>query len=122
MTLLSRKHHQNSNSGAATGHVAAETHPQAEHSHTEDYVSAGAHAAVSQIFRELTDKQNMAILSGIFYVWTASFTLMIDVQAVTQSHLQACKILSAVVADNHVSLTSQSVFRDVPRLLAPVQD
>ena len=63
MTLLSRRHHHES-SGVANG-VAAEGHPQAEHGHTEDYASAGAHAAVSQAFRELTDRRNMQALTGM---------------------------------------------------------
>lgn len=65
MTLLSRKHlHHQDSSGVGSG-VAAEAHPQAEHGLTEDYVSAGAHAAVSQAFRELTDRRNMQALTGM---------------------------------------------------------
>ena len=64
MTLLSRKQHHDSS--GANG-VGAEAHPQAEHGHTEDYVSAGAHAAVSQAFRELTDRRNMQALTGMSY-------------------------------------------------------
>ena len=60
MTLLSRKHHQDN-----SGNVGAESHPQADHGITEDYVSAGAHAAVSQAFRELTDRRNMQALTGL---------------------------------------------------------
>lgn len=63
MTLLSRRHHQDSS--GVSGGVGAEAHPQAEHGHTEDYVSAGAHAAVSQAFRELTDRRNMQALTGM---------------------------------------------------------
>ena len=40
-------------------------HSNAHHGMTEDYVAAGAHAAVSQAFRELTDRQNVAALSGL---------------------------------------------------------
>lgn len=32
---------------------------------TEDYVAAGAHAAISQAFRELTDPNNMAALTSL---------------------------------------------------------
>ena len=65
MTVLSRRQHHDT-SGVASG-VAAEDHPQAEHGHTEDYVSAGAHAAVSQAFRELTDRRNMQALTGMSF-------------------------------------------------------
>ena len=44
-----------------------ENHPHAEHGMTEDYVAAGAHAAVSQAFRELTDHNNLQALSGLVY-------------------------------------------------------
>lgn len=63
MPLLSRKHQHDS--VGVDGGVTAEAHPQAEHSMTEDYVAAGAHAAVSQIFRELTDRRNMQALTGL---------------------------------------------------------
>ncbi len=39
--------------------------PHAEHGMTEDYVAAGAHAAVSQAFRELTDPRNMGALTSL---------------------------------------------------------
>lgn len=45
--------------------VGAESHPDADHGMTEDYVAAGTHAAVSQAFRELTDPHNMAALTGL---------------------------------------------------------
>ena len=63
MPLLSRKHHHNS-SNFGDG-VGAEAHPDAEHGMTEDYVSAGAHAAISQAFRELQDPRNTAALTTL---------------------------------------------------------
>lgn len=64
MPLLSRRHH-NDNLVVEQGGVSAEAHPNAEHRRTEDYVSAGAHAAVSQMFTELTDRRNMQALTGL---------------------------------------------------------
>lgn len=63
MPLLHRKHHNDT--GLIGDGVGAESHPNADHGMTEDYVSAATHAAVSQAFRELTDHHNMAALSGL---------------------------------------------------------
>ncbi|KAL3161169.1 hypothetical protein ABBQ38_009538 [Trebouxia sp. C0009 RCD-2024] len=63
MPLLSRK--KDHDTVVVEGGVAAEEHPNAAHSMTEDYASAGAHAVVSQIFRELTDRRNMQALTGL---------------------------------------------------------
>lgn len=63
MPLLHRKTH--TDTPASSDGVGVEDHSNAHHGMTQDYVAAGAHAAVSQAFRELTDPQNVAVLSGL---------------------------------------------------------
>ncbi len=68
MTLSNKRHEAVKEAWANGNGVAAEVNvskSHGEHGMTEDYVAAGAHAAISQAFRELTDPINMAALTSL---------------------------------------------------------
>jgi len=68
MTLSNKRHEAVKEAWANGNGVAGEVNvskSHGEHGMTEDYVAAGAHAAVSQAFRELLDPANMAALTSL---------------------------------------------------------
>ena len=75
MTLTNRRHERakeewaNGN-GVAIDHTTSKSFGQ--HGMTEDYVAAGAHAAITQIFRDLVEPENMASVSTLIHEQAAN--------------------------------------------------
>ena len=55
---------------------------------TEDYVAAGAHAAISQIFRDLVEPENMASLTSLIHEQAANVAR----QAVTEEGRRGSRV------------------------------
>ena len=75
MTLTNRRHERAKEEWASGNGVALDQNTSksfGEHGMTQDYVAAGTHAAISQIFRDLVEPENMASLTALIYEQAAN--------------------------------------------------
>ena len=92
MTLTNRRHENikeqwaNGNGVPVQQQNTSSSH--GKHSMTEDYVAAGAHAAIMQAFQELTDPKNMAALTGLIIEQAAN----VSSQAITPQGRLAARV------------------------------